>query len=96
MNSATVRPSTAAANTPAGTRGTATPHNPPVGCGGTNAKQRWIWWVFGDDTNVFGAPKHRKVEVVAVTRDEARAEALRLFPTMTITDSYSTGRPAIS
>lgn len=43
-----------------------------------------IWKVYGSDANVFGAPKRRTIEVAAEDRDEARTEALRLFPTLTV------------
>jgi hypothetical protein len=42
--------------------------------------------VTGSDVNVFGAPKRRRVEVLARNSDHARTEARRLFPTMVVDD----------
>lgn len=53
-----------------------------------------IWFVYGTDTNIFGDPKRRKVEVAANTEAEAIAEAIRHFPDLTVTEAWPTTHEA--
>lgn len=56
---------------------------------------RYLWWVYGDDKNVFGVEKKRKIEVDADDEEGAKAEALKHFPDMVITEVRQSHKVAI-